>query len=445
MMRINTILAAVKRREIVQSIILFLFFIPLFFQLSGNIFTDTGFNFDAKGSLLLTPLPIACITCFIGIVALLRWDEQYFGIDIIFVIFILSMFSVLITAASSDKAELAKFVLLIQFLVPMFGFVLGQLYIEPEAPYLKLEAIILYILAFIIPAQVISTLNYGPVLLVPDVGLFSLYQHLQYLPTVFVGLYFFTIVGITEQKLLKGLSICLAPFLGIYIAASLSLSTVLFTIFLIPLTVIVLWRKQNKIFAGVLVTFICSAFFLYYPVISSIEMHAEKFGQKSNEGISTAVISEQPSRSFEASLRKESDEEWAPLNIRERFVNWNYYTEALGTNATTILFGHEDRPERTKYPSAHNYYLDFAYHFGILALSPLLYLIGITIYRAVKALLAKEIALSSQVLLVIVLFFLLVDNSVKVGLKQPYPGLIMFFLWGRLLQILNNRLLGKGK
>jgi hypothetical protein len=30
----------------------------------------------------------------------------------------------------------------------------------------------------------------------------------------------------------------------------------------------------------------------------------------------------------------------------------------------------------------------------------------------------------------VVLFFLLADNMLKVGMRQPYPGIITFFLWG---------------
>jgi uncharacterized RDD family membrane protein YckC len=36
-------------------------------------------------------------------------------------------------------------------------------------------------------------------------------------------------------------------------------------------------------------------------------------------------------------------------------------------------------------------------------------------------------------LAIVVLIVLFVDNSLKVGLGQPYPGIISFFLWGILL------------
>jgi hypothetical protein len=41
-------------------------------------------------------------------------------------------------------------------------------------------------------------------------------------------------------------------------------------------------------------------------------------------------------------------------------------------------------------------------------------------------------------LTVSVMFFLLVDNFVKVGMRQPYPGIATFFLWGFLFQKLKT-------
>jgi hypothetical protein len=98
-----------------------------------------------------------------------------------------------------------------------------------------------------------------------------------------------------------------------------------------------------------------------------------------------------------------------------------------------FLFGHAERPDRTKFPSAHNYYLDFVYNFGALAFLPMGVAIGYTLLMAYRS---QEKILASPGLLgltVVVLFLLLVDNSLKVGLRQPYPGIITFFLWGLLL------------
>lgn len=120
-------------------------------------------------------------------------------------------------------------------------------------------------------------------------------------------------------------------------------------------------------------------------------------------------------------------------SVSDRIPDWKFYGEGAVKDIKTFWLGNAQRPDRDKYPSAHNYYLDFIYNFGMLSLVPLIGLIGFTIYSVGRK--RKEIISSPAVLgLVIVVFFILfVDNFFKVGLRQPYPGIFSFFLWGLLL------------
>ncbi|QID16998.1 hypothetical protein G3580_04680 [Nitrogeniibacter mangrovi] len=90
-------------------------------------------------------------------------------------------------------------------------------------------------------------------------------------------------------------------------------------------------------------------------------------------------------------------------------------------------------PPRDEHPSAHNYWLDTAYNFGILALLPILGLLGWSvrnIYRARARLLSQPETLGLVLSLGYLLF---IENMLKVGMRQPYPGIITFFLWGLLV------------
>jgi hypothetical protein len=122
-----------------------------------------------------------------------------------------------------------------------------------------------------------------------------------------------------------------------------------------------------------------------------------------------------------------------PPNVTERLAYWEYYATNIVRDFGTFSFGHAMRPDRTKYPSAHNYFLDFVYNFGVLALLPLLALIGYTVFLTHRY--RSRIRESSSLLglTLVVLFLILVDNSFKVGLRQPYPGILTYFLWGLLL------------
>lgn len=112
---------------------------------------------------------------------------------------------------------------------------------------------------------------------------------------------------------------------------------------------------------------------------------------------------------------------------------WMFYIEGIVDSWASALFGHVQPPARELYPSALNYYLDFAYNFGLLGLLPLVLLALyslVAVLRRWRSFWASPPALG---LALVVIFMLMLDSAFKVGLRQPYFGMIMFFLWGLLL------------
>ena len=134
-----------------------------------------------------------------------------------------------------------------------------------------------------------------------------------------------------------------------------------------------------------------------------------------------------------------------PQNMSERITYWKFYAGEVLDSVKNAALGHIRPPDRTRYPSAHNYYLDFAYNFGVVALLPLLGLMTVTLAMVYQN--RKTIAVSSSLLglTTVVLILILVDNSFKVGMRQPYPGILTFFLWGVLLAELSRRSTYTGK
>jgi len=122
-----------------------------------------------------------------------------------------------------------------------------------------------------------------------------------------------------------------------------------------------------------------------------------------------------------------------PRNLIERLYDWHLYGGRILTDWNTFLFGHPRPLDRRVLTSAHNYYLDFVYNFGVIAILPLLGLIGLTIRAVWRHRHAVQADLSLFGLSLVVLFVLIVDSNFKVTLRQPYPGIIAFFLWGVLL------------
>ncbi len=416
----------ISAMELMQSILIFLFLFPLFFQLSGSIFDFHGFGFDSHGQLMLLPLPMAIISCFVGIGLLLRLEDKHFGVGFLFSAFVMLVFSTLVSSGGAGKAEFRKFVQLIQFVLPMFAIVFGSLYLKPRSIYLRFESIALYALLIIVPLEVIATLNQKTVLLSPYLYLFSLYQHLQYIPVIFIGLYFLAASALYENKYLRYLVLFLSPWMGIYLAASLSTLAAGLGVACSLLLVFLFHRSKRLWYVLAMALMFWVGFQSYYPKVQMSSTYKHKYSS-----ISHSIKA--PEGDELNDVGKE-----IPRNLQMRLDYWNFYISGIFDGPKHFFFGHKTFPDRKLYPSAHNYYLDLVYNFGVISLLPFVYLIFATISRcwwvARNGLLDPELIM----LISVVGFFVIIDNSFKVGLRQPYPGMVMFFLWGMLLTLVQQ-------
>ena len=112
---------------------------------------------------------------------------------------------------------------------------------------------------------------------------------------------------------------------------------------------------------------------------------------------------------------------------------WSFYIDGIAGSWASALFGHSQSPARELYPSALNYYLDFAYNFGLVGLLPLVLLALYSLVAVLWRWRAFWVSAPALGLALVVIFMLTLDSAFKVGLRQPYSGVIMFFLWGLLL------------
>jgi len=161
---------------------------------------------------------------------------------------------------------------------------------------------------------------------------------------------------------------------------------------------------------------------LYLPLVQSTSTYSQKFSQEHE------IL-----KDIKGEKSEEKIIEALPNNIQARYYYWSFYGKGIFESPKIFLFGHQSRPDRNKYPSAHNYYLDLLYNFGALSIFPFIYLIGLTIRKSWKCFKAGLLTPSMLMLIAMVGFFVFADNSFKVSFRQPYPGMTMFFLWGVLL------------
>jgi hypothetical protein len=120
-----------------------------------------------------------------------------------------------------------------------------------------------------------------------------------------------------------------------------------------------------------------------------------------------------------------------PSNVQERFDDWTIFGQGIIESTRTILVGHPQPMPREIKSSPHNWYVDMVYTFGVVGLLPVFTLIVYTIYLCCKQ--RKELHSQTWWLAAIVFYLVVIDSNFKVTLRQPYPGIFAYFLWGLLL------------
>ena len=395
---------------------------PIFFQIGHGIFRDTAMDFNSGGVIANLPIPFSLLACYVGIVILGTYQRASVSLTtIFFACMLLTMTSIIVTQDNLVEKQ-AKLVLLMQFIIPMFALVLGQMYVSEKNGDNEsyFEKGFLYVLAIVIPVQLICTWNQQLLCLTPTLGVFSIYQHLQYVPVIFVSAYLVALFSLWDLRIHRQLLLILAPMLAIYVVASISvLAILMLTIGFLGFAIFKLISTTEKLPAVLCLLVMTMTW-------SSIQYGQALFPDVC--GFTNKLAPLQLTKSATPELDR-----IAPKNLTERIGIWNYYTKNIVTNPRVFLLGQATPPDRAKYTSAHNYYLDYIYNFGLIALVPIIALIAYTfilIYRY-----RREILFSPGLfgLCMVTLFLILVDNSLKVGLRQPYPGVFTFFLWGVLL------------
>ncbi|HWR26538.1 MAG TPA: O-antigen ligase family protein [candidate division Zixibacteria bacterium] len=410
------------KNKVVATVLVMFILLPVFYQMQGGIFRQPIMLFDSGGLINILPIPISVLGCFAGIIFIGHFRRANTTLGSIFIIFIMMLISSLVSTYHQDDATKAKLLFLLQFMLPMFALVLGQQYEAIDKKMLWLQKTFLYILCIIVPVQLVSTWLQGYRHLTSYLYAFSIYQHWQYVPVIFTSAFMITLFGLWDVPPYKRSLLVMVPIMAIYVAASNSVMAVFFLIAGITVFLICLYSRDKA--RNILI-------FLLILILPLMAVYIYAFRNENSQWNKVKFIKVDENNNGSMHVR-------VSRSTGDRLNYWKYYVDGTMKDIKTFYMGNAQRPDRNKYPSAHNYYLDFLYNFGFLPLMPLIGLIGATVYKVYLK--RKEISSSPGLLgLVLVVFFiLLVDNSLKVGLRQPYPGIFSFFLWGILLSKLFN-------
>lgn len=408
---------------------------PLFVRLAGGVYSDPGsLLIDSGGSLMKVPLPVSAAMAFGGTVLLARYREATLAFGIVFFLFVGMLFATIFTTHGSVDYESRKLLLLFQYLVPSFALVLGQMYYSGDESLRICGRAFLAVITAIVPLQVGISLTAGVTGLAHHLVWFTIYQHRQFVAVIFACAYVLATFALWRDERDRGWILALAPLMGLY--AAISYSTLAFVLLAGALAVFALTAVKTSA-ARLCLALVVGAAGLGFYLEHGTESFREKYGvlqpAQPQSGTDSAVPGDPDAQARRLEL---------PRNVKQRLVDWTLYGRGIVEGPQTFLFGHERPFDRSVSTSAHNYYLDFVYNFGLLALLPLLWLIAHTavlLWRARDALM-RDLPLLG--LAVVWLFFMVLDNNFKATFRQPYPGLFGFFVWGLLISRLATTRLG---
>ncbi|WP_092131104.1 hypothetical protein [Polaromonas sp. YR568] len=386
---------------------------PLFFQLSGGIYNSLKFVTDSGGVLGTLPLPLSIGACVLGVFALRRNFRQAVPAAVFIAAFAAGMLLSLVFATQGLHIEKRKLLLAAQFLLPTMGLVLGQLVRDEDN---VIARAFMWVLILLVPFQLVAGWLQNTLTLTHYLYFFSIYQHFQFVPVIFVVAFGFAMVHLWDQN--KALLRCLTAVMGVYAIASASFLAIGFYV---GSVLVFFARKMMRLKTERLGSFV--AFGL--SIVAGVLVVGMYYGiAKTN----TSIVDDNGQYVGKFQTLVEGK---IPVNIRDRFGDWALFLNGITENTRTVVFGHVEPFSREVKTSAHNWYLDFTYSFGLISLLPMLGLIAFTAHLVWR----RRISIPDRTwwLVAMVAFLVLVDSNFKVTLRQPYPGIFAYFLWGLLL------------
>ena len=451
----ESIFNTADRLYLIRIILPVAILLPLFFQMSGFVFRSPIMIYESRGILANLPIPLSVFACFVGIPMIGSYQRAIPSLKFLFLTFILMVTSTIIISHGHPQQGQAKLILLIQFILPMFAIFLGQIIESTELPISHyIEKAFLYTLLIMVPFQLLCTLIQNIFYLTAYLYLFSIYQHIQYVPVIFVSAYLISLYTLWPQEKQRRLLIFLTPLMGIYSAASLSRLTPFLLLSGFLIFAIYKWVFSSEKLPVLLFLILSISYGGYVFLSKDDPAFSGKIKNNADIHMSSSTATGNYTESYHQSsisvklpdksvVFKDELNKLNP-NTLKRMDYWRYYLKYSTSSTKNLLLGNLERPDRSKLASAHNYYLDFIHNFGLLAIIPFIVIIGYTVRSVYN--LRHHLYNSPELLgLVVVVFFLIfIDNFLKVGFRQPYPGIFSYFVWGVLLSRLAS-LSGKVK
>jgi hypothetical protein len=381
---------------------------PLFFKLDGSIYRDVNQLLDSQGMLARLPFPVSILTCLVALVFLAgRLGRARPAIAMIVGTMAVSVASLWL-GSDGVTSPGRKVIMILQVVLPLAGLLLGQLVDDKN----KLIArAFLVVLSVVVPLQLLATILQDSRVLTHYLYGFSIYSHQQYVTLIFVCAFAYSLTSLWDEYRLWLCMMILIMF--VYITRSFAFLTIF-------------------AFGSLLFAFAASKLWAYRMNAKSILASLALIAAVILGGLAAIKItSGQGYSDLFAGKFAELAEGKLPSNVEERFNDWKTFGNGIIESNKTILVGHPQPMPREIRTSPHNWYIDIVYNFGVVSLLPIVALMGYTVIlcRTRRRVLPAE----TWWLAAIVFYLVVIDSNFKVTLRQPYPGIFAYFMWGLLL------------
>lgn len=385
--------------------------IPIFFQISGGLFDDSGIYFDFGGQFFLLPIPISSIALFGGIAILANYAVASRGLWVIFATTVLLFLKIIF---SDDMVlESSKLVLLSQVVVPMFGLVLGEM-LGSASHERAFEFAALFMLLFVLPFQLLASWLAGDVNTRPFVFFFSIYGYHEYFPAIVAALATLSALSFwSYSRSLRLAVVCMYVVVNTHLVASENIPALMAGIAGMSAFAAFYWRNIRDRWCLLITVSVSLAAALFYTGLQHIDLFS-------------CVVNSISVSEFGGMLMSDSNSAVCSLS------GW-VFVERIIYSCDIFLFGYGDALDRNFRPCPNNYWLDVSYKFGMFALVPLCVLVVSTIFAVLRQRdrVLAEPAIFGPVLAFV--YLVLFESMFNVGMLEPYPGVLSFVIFGMLV------------
>ena len=389
-------------KEISNKFVIFVLLLitPIFFSLQDGLYV--GQNFQNE-KILELPIPISFfILILISIILFLANIKQSYSFfnEKIVQIYLITFFIIIFINIFYFDFEYKKIVYLVQFFLPLLGLFVGYFFFE------NFFFLIIYRILFIyFSLHLLFSFLQGKLFLVPHLYIFEIYQNFQYVNATLVFLACISLMNIRKQiyKINFILYICLIFFYSFFCYSFSSI--IIFAASLFLLLKSDFKKNYIKYF------FLFLLFLFFFTILNRAVSDKELIGKNNINYVNN----------YQKFIKVVNLELPDSFTLRVHIFD-TYIKDILEKNL--LFLGSRSFELDRKYNGAHNLFIDSIYKFGILLTIPFFYLFIFIFFSIIK-----ETDPQKKNILIIYFIFLLIENFFKVSLKQPYSGIISYYIF----------------